>query len=114
MGCILRGTGAKGKEEYSFGFGQDDLDPDSEAGVTMVKSGVTKGCGDVEKTVDNTVQVLTGEGGERNLFTHDGFGVFFLHYCSLCGIIISYSFSFLPSRNGKVAACRLQVPPDKS
>jgi hypothetical protein len=37
MGCILRGTGAKGKEEYSFGFGQDNLAPGSRSAALRVK-----------------------------------------------------------------------------
>jgi hypothetical protein len=58
MVCILRGRGAKGKEEYPFGFGQDDPAPGSRsAPSTMLRTsllrvnlaGVTKGCGDVEK-----------------------------------------------------------------
>ena len=37
------------------------------------------GCGCVEKeTVNNTARVLTGEGGKKNLFAHDGVGSFFL------------------------------------
>jgi hypothetical protein len=64
-----------------------------------------------DKPHKNFSQMLTGQGGKKALFAHDGLGSFFLHYCSLCGIIILYSFSFLPSRNGKVAACRLSKSP---